>query len=78
MVREEILYEEIGYRIEVLRHTQQGWIPVVATAAKYRLGEHWYTDAGQAGKDAQRLWKQLPSADVRVIRKVVTLETTGL
>ncbi|MFC4048325.1 hypothetical protein ACFOY4_01405 [Actinomadura syzygii] len=64
------------YQIQVLRDTQQGWIPAVVDTVSYHPGERWYDDRAVALEEARLLRGRLTWADVRVVHKDAAGEIT--
>jgi hypothetical protein len=57
------------YQIQVLRDSEQGWIPAVVDPVSYQRGERWYDDEDEAIRDSVWLRSRLTWAEVRVVQR---------
>ena len=64
----------VDYQIQLMRNSDVGWIPIQPQGNSYKQTERWYTDLGEAGKNAQRIRERLTWAEVRVVRRTTVVE----
>lgn len=70
--------KRVDFQVQ-LQARDLSWDPIVVVKGNdYRPGEHWYDNAGDAGKDAQRVRERYAWAKVRVVRRTTRIETTEL